>query len=310
MPPMYDLIGDIHGHAQELEALLAQLGYRELNGVYQHPDRRVIFLGDFIDRGPNIPRVIEIARSMVEHGRALAVMGNHEWNALAFHTADRQYPGQFLRRHTDKNIHQHRATLDQLSPRELTEALAWFRMLPMWLDLDGIRAVHACWDEPSMQLLNEARDGSTIITDDFLHAASEEASPLFTALETVLKGKEIPLPNGVTFADKDGHIRKRMRARWYADPVGQTYQSYALTNEITCEFPLEESVIQSSPSYPTDAVPVFFGHYWLRAEQPAILAPNAACLDYSVAKQGFLCAYRWNGERTLSNDHFVWSPRR
>lgn len=307
---MYDLIGDIHGHAHELETLLQQLGYHEVHGVYRNPQRRVIFLGDFIDRGPNIPRVIEIARSMVEHGQALAVMGNHEWNALAFHTPNRQHPGEFLRPHTDKNIHQHRATLDQLSSRDLNAALAWFRTLPMWLDLDGVRAVHACWDEPSMQLLNEARDSSTIITDDFLHAASREESPLFIALETVLKGKEIPLPVGVTFADKDGHKRSRMRARWYADPTGQMYQSYALTNEVICEFPLEESVIPSAQAYPTDTAPVFFGHYWLRAEQPAILATNVACLDYSVAKHGFLCAYRWQGERTLSNDHFVWYSRR
>ncbi|MDP1798413.1 MAG: hypothetical protein Q8K78_13055, partial [Planctomycetaceae bacterium] len=69
-------------------------------------------------------------------------------------------------------------------------------------------------------------------------------------------------------------------------------------------------VIPSAQTYPTDTAPVFFGHYWLRAEQPAILATNVACLDYSVAKHGFLCAYRWQGERTLSNDHFVWYPRR
>jgi len=49
---MYDLIGDIHGYACELEALLDKLGYRDSNGVFAHPNRRAIFLGDFIDRGP------------------------------------------------------------------------------------------------------------------------------------------------------------------------------------------------------------------------------------------------------------------
>ena len=79
---MYDLIGDIHGHAEELAALLEMLGYRKSAGVYRHPERQAIFFGDFIDRGPRIRETLEIVRTMVEHGSALAVMGNHEWNAL------------------------------------------------------------------------------------------------------------------------------------------------------------------------------------------------------------------------------------
>jgi hypothetical protein len=55
-----------------------------------------------------------------------------------------------------------------------------------------------------------------------------------------------------------------------------------------------------------DAKPVFVGHYWLSAPRPALLAENVACLDYSVAKGGLLCAYRWDGEQKLANEHFVW----
>jgi hypothetical protein len=85
---MYDLIGDIHGHADELVQLLEALGYRKHGRTYVHPERKVIFLGDFIDRGPKIREVLEIVRPMVEQGNALAVMGNHELNALAYHTED------------------------------------------------------------------------------------------------------------------------------------------------------------------------------------------------------------------------------
>lgn len=49
--------------------------------------------------------------------------------------------------------------------------------------------------------------------------------------------------------------------------------------------------------------PVFFGHYWMRGE-PTIQSPLAACMDFSVAKEGKLVAYRWNGEQTLSNEGF------
>ena len=48
---MYDIIGDIHGHADELEKLLEKLDYSWTDGCYRHSNRKVIFLGDFIDRG-------------------------------------------------------------------------------------------------------------------------------------------------------------------------------------------------------------------------------------------------------------------
>lgn len=59
---MYDLIGDIHGHADALQQLLKKLGYYRQKGVYRHPDRQAIFLGDFIDRGPRIREMLEIVR--------------------------------------------------------------------------------------------------------------------------------------------------------------------------------------------------------------------------------------------------------
>ena len=121
---MYDLIGDIHGHADELVQLLETLGYEKAQGVYRHPERRVNFLGDFIDRGPQIAKVLAIVRPMVETGAAFTVMGNHEFNALAFHTTKPKNASEYLRPHTEKNVKQHRATLSQLPPAELNEIRA------------------------------------------------------------------------------------------------------------------------------------------------------------------------------------------
>ncbi len=45
----YDIIGDIHGQADALLALLAKLGYQQQGGTWRHPERRVVFVGDFID---------------------------------------------------------------------------------------------------------------------------------------------------------------------------------------------------------------------------------------------------------------------
>ena len=65
---MYDIIGDIHGHADKLEELLLELGYKEDDGVYQHPERTLISVGDLIDRGPYQKRSVDIIRKMCERG--------------------------------------------------------------------------------------------------------------------------------------------------------------------------------------------------------------------------------------------------
>ena len=53
--------------------------------------------------------------------------------------------------------------------------------------------------------------------------------------------------------------------------------------------------------------PVFFGHYWLSGT-PKLSSTSAACLDFSVAKGGFLTAYRWSGEGSLSSSNIVYEP--
>ncbi len=111
---MYDLVGDIHGYADELVQLLEALGYQEVQGTYRHCERKAIFVGDFIDRGPKIRQVLEIVRPMVEQGSALAIMGNHELNAVAYHTEDPEAPGKYLRERSPKNEKQHRQTVEQL----------------------------------------------------------------------------------------------------------------------------------------------------------------------------------------------------
>ncbi len=124
---MYDLIGDIHGHAAELEALLVKLGYQLDGPCYRHESRRVIFLGDLVDRGPQQRRVLEIVRPMFESGSALAVMGNHEFNAIAYFTADGE--GGHLRARNDKNTRQHQAFLDEFADDQAiwADTIEWFK---------------------------------------------------------------------------------------------------------------------------------------------------------------------------------------
>jgi protein phosphatase len=76
----FDIIGDVHGCADELCELLERLGWsRDANGVWRHPaDRRAVFVGDLVDRGPRIAGVLRDVMPMYEHGVALAVPGNHD----------------------------------------------------------------------------------------------------------------------------------------------------------------------------------------------------------------------------------------
>ncbi|MBO6939792.1 MAG: polynucleotide kinase-phosphatase [Deltaproteobacteria bacterium] len=79
----FDVIGDVHGCASELVTLLTRLGYERSGEGYVHPHgRRVIFVGDLVDRGPDSPGVLAVAMAMVASGQALCVMGNHEAKLL------------------------------------------------------------------------------------------------------------------------------------------------------------------------------------------------------------------------------------
>lgn len=81
----FDIIGDVHGCCDELEELLAKLGYQKTDGVYRHPDgRKSVFLGDFTDRGPRSMDVLRLAMDMVQAGTALAVAGNHDVKLLKY----------------------------------------------------------------------------------------------------------------------------------------------------------------------------------------------------------------------------------
>jgi len=305
----FDLVGDVHGHADELEALLRKLGYRHERGAWRHSEWTVLFVGDFLDRGPKIRETLRLVRDMLEAGSARAVLGNHEWNAFCFHTEDPDAPGEHLRRRTEKNRRQVAATLAQVPAGELASHLEFLKSLPVRIEAGGVRVVHACWDDVAFGVVDEALARHGGITEAFLVEGSNDESLLFAALEIVLKGKEMELPSGDAFVDKDGVRRTLARVRWYAPPDGHTAATYALPHfEGISPAPLPAKVRAEARPYPADAPPVFFGHYWLADPEPAPLAPNVVCLDYSVARGGFLCGYRWGSEGEIAQDAFTVAP--
>jgi len=316
----YDIIGDIHGQADKLEALLVKLDYRNTAGAWRHPERQAIFVGDFIDRGPSQVLAVNAVRRMVEAGAAFAVMGNHELNAIAWHTSDPANPGEYLRPHHSqiwgaKNRKQHAAFLTEVEDRPAlhAEIIDWFLTLPLWLDLPDLRVVHACWHAPFMAWLSPQLHDGRCLTRELMVSATDEpeneadkdnATPtVFKAVEALTKGIEIPLPAGQDFSDKDGIRRNRVRVRWW-DEQGTTYSSAAMLS------PSERAALPDLPIPEHARVesvvkPTFFGHYWLTGA-PVLQSNRAVCVDYSAGNGGPLVAYRFDGERDLSLDHFTW----
>ena len=300
----FDLIGDIHGEAPSLRALLEKLGYRETSLGYQHSDnRKVIFVGDLVDRGLWQRDVISIVRSMVESGNAQCVMGNHEFNAIAYGTLG--VNGKPLREHSHKNVKQHEAFIKayEEAQDEYLEILDWLKTLPLWIDLPNMRVIHACWDQNEIDFLLE-RYGDVYLSDELLHLASTAGTKEYRAIETLLKGKETALPEGAFYHDKEGTRRTVMRTRWWGD-IGTYKECYMGPEEARENIPDLPMPKDALVQYAENAPPVFIGHYWLDGTL-APLAHNIVCLDYSVAKKGgSLVAYRSHGEQAIRPENFV-----
>ena len=302
---MIDFIGDIHGHADKLELLLLKLGYRINGGTYSHQDRKVLFVGDYIDRGPQIKKTLEIVKAMVDSENAIALMGNHEYNALCFHFQETE--GGHLRKHLIKNIIQHYETLKQFQnkQREYEAYLDWFKTLPLYYETDTFRAVHACWDNKNIQYLKKTLDKDRL-TDDLIYQSVKKGTALNEAIDQTLKGKEMKMPEGLFFTDKDGTKRTEIRIKWWENPSQMTYKSISVESlDYLPEQPIDVAELKSPDYYRINDKKVFFGHYWLKGE-PLLYKENICCLDYSVAKNGKLVSYRLDSENNLDKSKLVY----
>lgn len=148
-----DIVGDVHGEHEALQSLLAALGY---DGAGHHPQgRRLVFVGDLCDRGPDSPGVIARVRALIDAGRAQAVLGNHELNLLRGQR--KQGSDWFWNEgaHRDAKFAPFVALRNEA---ERAEVLAFFETLPLTLSREDLRVVHAAWDAPSVACLAGLRD--------------------------------------------------------------------------------------------------------------------------------------------------------
>lgn len=304
----YDIIGDIHGHAEELIRLLNKLGYYHKNGYYQHEEgRKVIFLGDFIDRGPKIRETLQLVKDMMTNGTAEAVMGNHEYNAICYHLKD-EATSEYLRMHTAKNTSQHERTLAEFASyqNEWEGWIQWFLQLPIFIEKENFRVVHACWDDALIAYIKSIAPDN-ILPVEVIYNAQQKGTLDYEAIERTLKGKEEKLPEGFHFHDKDGTKREDARIKWWLHPDGLTFDQFLFgdIHDLKGQ-PILKGSFENHNSYSSSEKPVFIGHYWLNEEDPVLQTKNVVCLDYSVAKGGKLVAYRWNGEIELNKKFIIY----
>ena len=289
---IHDIIPDIHADLSRLEKTLQALGYRNTTIAGETRWRppaghRAGFLGDFIDAGPQNREVLKIVRSLHDAGDAIAVMGNHELNAILYHSPGVAWGAVqdgWMRAHTAKNRQQHGSFLAEYPADDDARrgVLAWFLSLPLAQDLGDFRIVHACWSARALSLIADRRPSLALSEADLQEVALEETG-FARAVALTVKGPEIDLPPGAGFRDFHGTRRGQMRLCGWQNHGPQTYRSAALSVPDPMELP--DRPIPASEGvefYPDMAVPVFFGHYKLQGDPGPVLSRpgNAVCLDW------------------------------
>ncbi|MFO1400056.1 MAG: metallophosphoesterase [Steroidobacteraceae bacterium] len=152
-PGPLDVVGDVHGEIDALDALVRHLGY---DGAARHPaGRHLVFVGDLCDRGPDSPAVLDRVQPWVESGAAQCVLGNHELNVLL--GAPKHGNGWFFDRNHD--VHSGEFLASAAATAERREAWRPFlERLPLALTRPDLRVVHACWDPVAVATLRSAHE--------------------------------------------------------------------------------------------------------------------------------------------------------
>lgn len=188
-----DIIGDIHGEYEALCALLGHLGY-DANGGHPY-DRTLVFVGDFCDRGPNSPAVLALVKQLIQAGRAVAVLGNHEINLLREDAKDGS--GWFFDERAQRD-HEKYAPFHRPTDAARTDILSLLSLLPIALEREDLRVVHAAWQEDSIEAARQLPMGTVREEyDRWEDAAHQEAreSALDQRMDAELIGWEFGLEN-------------------------------------------------------------------------------------------------------------------
>lgn len=192
-----------------------------------HPDgRRLVFVGDLTDRGPDSPAVVDLVHDLVESGRAQCVLGNHDFNILMDHQKPEHkwFWGEEFVAKDGCVVHQ---VLANDSTRQ--RALAFFRTLPLALEKDDLRVVHANWDDGMINIAKDAKDVESLYV---LHRGLIESKLARQVLDEVDLGLLHQNENPVKLLtsgpeerseqpyESGGKIRNERRVHWWDEYSG------------------------------------------------------------------------------------------
>lgn len=141
-----DIIGDVHGELEALKKLINVLGY-DNNGF--HPkNRKLIFVGDLVDRGPDSPGVVFFVKNIIENGNGQMVLGNHEINVLQ-HKAKSGSGWYFENQiNKDKDYFPFKVTKEE----ERQEIFDFLSNQPLALENENLRIIHAAWINENIEV--------------------------------------------------------------------------------------------------------------------------------------------------------------
>lgn len=290
----HTIIPDIHADFSRMEWSIKHAGSGD----------QLIFLGDLIDAGKTVKiptdlKVLKYLRELTDKGKALSILGNHELNAILFH---RNYAltGKPLRSHSPNNLKQHNSFIVEFGIQ--TKAAKYWtdwmlETMPLWIEFDGFRVVHACWTQSDIEIVMDRRPTGHLKKEDLEEIALKE-SPFARAVESLVSGPEAKLPDPYFFNDNNGKARTEIRLAWWKYS-SETWRDIALSVPNLDQLPddkLDGDLL--GDIYPENAKPVFVGHYKMKGK-PQLQSNRATSLDFPAMP----CVYNWQGEENLKPDH-------
>ena len=300
---MPDFIGDIHGHLNDLEKLFKRLGYEKKGGIYIHSERIPVFLGDYINRGPEILGVLKLVREMQMSGNAYAIMGNHEFNFLAYHYKDDQ--GIPFRPNTDRYLGHISGTKQPLENNGLLETyLNWMSELPLIVKSEYFNAVHAQWNEEFELVLSNSKVNK--LNEEGMRKMHSN-SKYNEAFSSIVKGSEFTITQ--EFIDKYNFDFRYDKERivWWKRNRSNRINDWLNVDSYNDGIIIQPNDFIGINEFDVNHKPTFFGHYWLDTTDFGVLGNNLCCLDFSVASGGFIGAYRFENEDQLISENLFHS---